>query len=99
MSFFGKLFTKKNYSNSLQFEDNECTHCHEIPTDKLKKCQECGSRNICKGCYKHKDLILCKTCDDNYNQWAKQLQKAKVVADKEDKYSKHGVAGYIDQLL
>ena len=90
MSFFKNLFAKKNYSNMLDTEDNECSHCHQDSAEKLKKCQECGCRNICKTCYKHKDLILCKTCDDSYIKWANQLQGAKIQNDKQQKYGLSG---------
>ena len=99
MSFIKNLFTKKNYSNALQYEDNECTHCHQVPADKLKKCQECGSRNICKGCYKHKDLILCKSCDTKYNNWANKVQNVKVQVDKAEKYGMAGSNGKYASFL
>ena len=86
MSFFKKLFTKqKDYSNTLQIEENECSHCNDIPHDKLKKCQECGERNVCKMCF-YNGNIMCKTCDDKYNQWANAVQKEGIKAEKQEKY-------------
>ena len=86
MPFFKNLFAKNNYSNVLGNEANECSHCHDTCHKKLQKCQECGCRSICKTCYKHKDLILCKTCDDSYNQWVNKVQNTKTKSDKEQKY-------------
>jgi hypothetical protein len=96
--FLSKLFKKNQYSNTLQFEDNECSHCNNIPTDKLKKCQDCKCRNICKTCYKHNGKILCKTCDNEYNQWANKIMKESNEVDKQKKY-KHYVKDNKSVLL
>ena len=86
MKFFKNLFTKNQYGNALQFEDNECTHCHDVP-HKLKKCHDCEKRNICRDCFYHKNHNLCKGCDDKYNQWINKVEDAGVKAEKEQKYN------------
>lgn len=86
MKFFSQLFKKNQYSNVLDFEDNECTHCHNVPHDKLKKCDDCNTRNICRFCY-YDGKILCKSCDEHYEQWANKIKK---ICNKEEKQSKYG---------
>lgn len=85
MSAFLKLFKSNKYSNTLQMEDNECTHCHDVPHDKLKKCHDCKNRNVCKLCH-YNGKVLCKSCDDSYNQWSNKLQDAGIKAEKQTKY-------------
>jgi len=59
-----------HYSNSLTFLkykllhcSNECGYCNNLECEKMKKCQECGERKVCKMCY-YQGQILCKECDD-----------------------------------
>ena len=73
-------------------EDNECSHCHDVPCDKLKKCQDCKQRNVCKSCY-YNEKILCKSCDDTYNHWANKVQAAVIKVEKQEKYKNYGKAG------
>ena len=41
-AFFKKT---QKYDIELTTSDKECTHCHNIPTDKYKKCEDCFERN------------------------------------------------------
>ena len=69
--------TKK--SNSLTKHcDNTCGHCDNLESEKMKKCQECGERKVCKECY-YNGEILCKECDETYTkQMEKLVVKSKV---------------------
>ena len=65
-----KYYSYQKYDEHL-LEDSDHDHCTQC-TDLIfnikkfmKKCKECGKRNVCKDCYK-KGLTLCKTCDDEY---------------------------------
>lgn len=84
---FKNLFKKNQYGNSLHFEEgqNECSHCNDIP-QKLKKCDDCGKKNICRNCY-YENHKLCKCCEDKYNKWANSLQEVKQQTDIKKKYN------------
>ena len=95
--FFRKFFNKKEYSISVEDEELQCSHCEVFPHE-IKKCQDCGSKNICKECYKN-ELILCKPCDEKYNQWADKIQETQVQAAKEKKYGRFTVVKYSNPLM
>ena len=82
---FFNLFKKTKYSNTLQVEECECSHCNQLPHDKMKKCQECGERKVCKTCYK-KEKILCKCCAHPYNAWVEKINKSQNQINKQEKY-------------
>ena len=60
-----KLFQKQKLNKS----QIACTHCKKNPIEKLKKCEDCYTRNICRTCYKDEDLTVCKPCEDEYERW------------------------------
>ena len=78
--FFSKIFGKKQeYLNT--FED--CCHCANGHL-KLKKCHDCKERIICKTCFKTEKL--CVSCDEKYNEWAKNVKDTISKVNKQDKY-------------
>ena len=77
-----KFLCKNKYQ---QVELHQCSHC-EKEEHKLKKCEECGKRLICKSCYKEEDLILCKKCDDEYKLWVNNGLKQIKEEEKKIKY-------------
>jgi len=98
MNFLKKLFKKNDYGNALQFENNECDCCNEVP-EKLKKCHECNERKICKMCYINGE-VLCKKCTFEFDIFVKKLQKVKKQEEKKEKYNYKGNRAYLaGQLL
>lgn len=76
---FSKLF-KKSKSSSLYVSLvlHNCTLC-ENEEHTLKTCHNCDKKSICISCHKQ-EKYLCHSCDKEYTQWQKQLEK---VAKKE----------------
>jgi len=74
MNFLRKIFTKKDerYGNALQFKNNDCTRCDEIPQN-LKKCHNCCERKICNKCYYEEDKKLCGKCVASYDIWMQRV--------------------------
>ena len=70
--FFNRLFNKSKSTDYVK----QCTHCKREDL-KLKKCQQCGERLICKNCY-HGTLgrmeKMCSKCDIEYIIWLKKLE-------------------------
>ena len=77
LTYLKYKLTKK--SNSFTNHcDNTCGHCDNLESEKMKKCQECGERKVCKECY-YNGEILCKECDIEYTkQMEKLVIKSKV---------------------
>ena len=77
LTFLKYKLTKK--SNSLTKHcDNTCGHCNNLECEKMKKCQSCNKRAVCKICY-YQGQILCKECDDLYlKQMENLVIKSKV---------------------
>ena len=60
-----------------------CDVCKcDVP--KLYKCDNCRHRTICKKCVKN-DVCLCTKCCVEYDEWAKKIEKAAIIAKSERK--------------
>lgn len=86
MSFLKKFLKRRKYSDVLGIDNCECSQCQSIPVCKLKKCENCFKRRICRDCYKYENIKLCKECDTEYEKWQNSLFKVKAETEKENKY-------------
>lgn len=80
MNTFKTLLNKVSYKSTklIKYIECDCTHCDKITCDKMKKCQECGDKKVCKECY-YNGKILCKECDDELmEQYDSFVLKSKV---------------------
>ena len=94
--FFSKLFNK---SKSTDNKPLVCCHCRLV-CDKLKKCDQCHKRLICRNCYhgiKGRMEQMCTKCDNEYIHWLRkvnELQEAdKINQMQKEKENEYKVVG------
>ena len=94
MSFLKNIFSKvssEDVYGLLLIDNLVCTRC-ECEVSKLKKCDGCHIRTLCKECSK-KGEHFCHECNSEYERWAKKLEKLGEQAknEKAAKKNKHSV--------
>jgi hypothetical protein len=78
MSFLKKIFKTVQYEQIVI-----CNYC-DSDCEAHKKCDNC-SEKICVECYKeHK---MCYSCDQEYEKWARSLQKINNEKTKKTQYN------------
>jgi len=87
MNFLKKIFKQNTHCNL----DITCSHCDSH--NQMKTCGNCGEKNICKPCYK--DNKLCIFCDEEYNNWAKNVCS---ILNKQEKLQKYSLGNKNNRL-